>query len=163
MDTIECIFILPFVTVWSIIVPGGGFIMDVLPVFAKNRALPLFFTITTANFGLKHSREQMLIFRKWTHPTGIPAWSLEKYQWFVVIHAQQQQLIDHPKHHLDRVQLIESRKSMKKRRIRRWNYFFPARCYSRDDTLSMNLIEVNSISFVKLISFTSHALLQTIH
>jgi hypothetical protein len=35
------------------IVPGGGFVIDVLPNFAKNRALPFFLTTMTASFGLE--------------------------------------------------------------------------------------------------------------
>ena len=33
-------------------VPGGGFTIDVLPIFAKNRALPFFLTMITASLGL---------------------------------------------------------------------------------------------------------------
>jgi len=41
-------------------VPGGGLTTVELPILAKNRALPFFFTITTASFGLNTNRCEKL-------------------------------------------------------------------------------------------------------
>lgn len=104
--------------------------------FSEKSCITFLFHNNNGKFGSASNRLESEHFK--SELTDILALFWEMYQWFEVIHVRRQLLIDHRKHHHDRVQLDSKKISSNSFDLWRF-YFFPVRYYSLDGILSMNL------------------------